>query len=73
MQTNSIDEGLGTNWVNVSGSDATNQIFIPLNTTYGGAFFALLIHEDSVFNPAGDSNSAGMTYTRSLHLGSVNA
>ena len=41
MQTNSIGEGLGTNWVNVSGSDATNQIFIPLNTTNGGAFFRL--------------------------------
>ena len=41
MQTNSIGEGLGTNWVNVSGSDATNQIFIPINTANGGAFFRL--------------------------------
>ena len=41
MQTNSINEGLGTNWVNVSGSDATNQIFIPINTMNGSAFFVL--------------------------------
>ena len=42
MQTDSIDEGLGTNWVNVSGSDATNQISIPINTVNGSAFFRLV-------------------------------
>ena len=42
MQTNSVDEGLGTNWVNVSGSDATNQISIPINTVNGSAFFRLV-------------------------------
>lgn len=42
MQTNSIDEGLGTNWVNVSGSDATNQISIPINAVNGSAFFRLV-------------------------------
>jgi len=41
MQTNSIDQGLGTNWVNVFGSDATNQISIPINTVNGSAFFRL--------------------------------
>jgi hypothetical protein len=42
MQTNSIDEGLGTNWLNVSGSEATNQISIPINTLNGSAFFRLI-------------------------------
>jgi hypothetical protein len=42
MQTNSIDEGLGTNWVNISGSDATNQIYIPINTVNGSTFFRLV-------------------------------
>ncbi len=42
VQTNSIDKGLGTNWVNVSGSDATNQIYIPINTLNGSAFFRLV-------------------------------
>jgi hypothetical protein len=42
MQTNSVDEGLGTNWVNISGSDATNQISIPINTVNGSAFFRLV-------------------------------
>ena len=42
MQTNSIDEGLGTNWVNVLDSDATNQISIPINTVSGSAFFRLV-------------------------------
>jgi beta-galactosidase len=42
MQTNSIGEGLGTNWVNVPGSDATNQISIPINTMNGSAFFRLV-------------------------------
>jgi hypothetical protein len=42
MQTNSIDNGLGTNWVNVSGSDATNQISVPINTGNGSTFFRLV-------------------------------
>jgi len=42
MQTNSIGEGLGTNWVNVSGSEATNQISIPISTVNGSAFFRLI-------------------------------
>jgi hypothetical protein len=42
MQTNSIDEGLGTNWVNVAGSDTTNQISIPINTANGSTFFRLV-------------------------------
>src|ERR1017187_368573 len=42
MQTNSVDEGLGTNWGNVFGSDATNQISIPINTVNGSAFVRLV-------------------------------
>ncbi|HWY30020.1 MAG TPA: malectin domain-containing carbohydrate-binding protein, partial [Candidatus Acidoferrum sp.] len=42
MQTNSIGEGLGTNWVNVSGSDATNQISIPINNMNGSVFLRLV-------------------------------
>ncbi len=42
MQTNSIDQGLGTNWVNVSGSDATNQISIPFNAVNDNVFFRLV-------------------------------
>jgi hypothetical protein len=42
MQTNSTGKGLGTNWVNVSGSDATNQIFIPTSTANGSAFLRLV-------------------------------
>jgi hypothetical protein len=42
MQTSSVDDGLGKNWVNVSGSDATNQISIPINTVNGSAFFRLV-------------------------------
>ena len=42
MQTNSIDEGLGTNWVDVPGSDVTNQISIPIDALNGSAFFRLV-------------------------------
>jgi hypothetical protein len=42
MQTNTIRGGLGTNWVNVSSSGATNQIFIPINKMNGSAFFRLV-------------------------------
>ena len=41
MQTNSIDTGSGTNWVNVSGSASTNQISVPISNP-GNAFFRLV-------------------------------
>jgi cellulose 1,4-beta-cellobiosidase len=41
MQTNSLDTGLGTNWVDVTNSILTNQLIIPFNTTNGGVFFRL--------------------------------
>jgi endoglucanase len=41
-QTNSLDSGIGTNWFTVSGSSATNQIFIPINAANGSVFFRLV-------------------------------
>jgi hypothetical protein len=40
-QTNPLNIGMGTNWVNVSGSDATNQRTIPINPMNGSVFFRL--------------------------------
>jgi hypothetical protein len=34
--------GLGTNWVNVTGSAQTNQVPAPLNATNGAVFFRLV-------------------------------
>jgi hypothetical protein len=41
-QTNSLSVGLGTNWVNVTGSDQTNQMTLPFNVTNGAVFFRLV-------------------------------
>jgi len=41
-QTNSIAVGIGTNWFTVSGSDATNQIFLPINPANGSVFLRLV-------------------------------
>jgi hypothetical protein len=41
IQTNSLNMGLGTNWVNVPNSTTTNQIFIPINPTNGSVFLRL--------------------------------
>jgi hypothetical protein len=41
-QTNNLTAGLGTNWVNVTGSDQTNQMTVPLNSTNGSVFFRLV-------------------------------
>ena len=41
-QTNNLTSGLGTNWVNMPGSDLTNQMTVPLNSTNGSVFFRLL-------------------------------
>jgi hypothetical protein len=40
-QTNSQPLGLTTNWVYIPGSDATNQISVPLNPSNGSVFFRL--------------------------------
>jgi len=42
MQSNPIGEGLGTNWVDVTGANATNQISIPINPGNGSVFFRLV-------------------------------
>jgi fibronectin type 3 domain-containing protein len=41
-QTNNLGSGLGTNWINVTGSDQTNQLTVPLNSTNGAVFFRLV-------------------------------
>jgi len=40
-QTNTPAQGLGTNWFNVTGSVATNQVSIPINPTNGNVFYRL--------------------------------
>jgi alpha-L-fucosidase 2 len=42
VQTNSPGAGLGTNWVVVPGSAATNQTTFPINPTQGSVFFRLI-------------------------------
>jgi hypothetical protein len=41
VQTNDLTQGLGTNWVDVAGSTATNQLAIPINTTDASIFYRL--------------------------------
>jgi hypothetical protein len=41
-QTNSLNVGLGTNWVIVTGSSATNQVTFPINSANGSVFFRLV-------------------------------
>jgi fibronectin-binding autotransporter adhesin len=40
-QTNSLNKGLGTNWADVAGSAATNQVIVPIVSTNGSVFFRL--------------------------------
>jgi polygalacturonase len=42
IQTNSLNAGLETNWVNVPNSTTTNQIFIPINPNNGSVFLRLV-------------------------------
>ena len=41
-QTNSLNTGLGTNWVNVSSSTQTNQVPVTMSATNGAVFFRLV-------------------------------
>ena len=41
-QTNSLNVGLGTNWVRIPGSTSTNQMSIPINTGNGSVFYRLV-------------------------------
>jgi hypothetical protein len=40
-QTNSVKVGISNNWVNVSGSAATNKIIVPINLNNGTVFYRL--------------------------------
>jgi hypothetical protein len=42
-QTNSLDSGLGTNWVEVSGSAGTNQMQFPIDPANGAVFYRLVL------------------------------
>jgi len=41
-QTNSLNIGLGTNWVDVSGSSLTNNVTLPVDVTKGSVFYRLV-------------------------------
>jgi hypothetical protein len=41
-QTNNASTGLGTNWVDVANSSATNQVIVPINSTNGSVFYRLI-------------------------------
>jgi hypothetical protein len=43
VQTNSLNAGIGTNWVTVAGSTATNQVVVPLNPSNGCVFYRLAV------------------------------
>lgn len=42
IQTNRIAEGIWTNWQDVTGSQATNRMFVPVNATNGCVFLRLI-------------------------------
>jgi len=42
VQTNSLTMGLGTNWVTVSDSASTNQVFLPISISSPSVFFRLI-------------------------------
>jgi hypothetical protein len=42
VQTNGLDAGLGTNWVDVSGSSLTNNVALPVDATEGSVFYRLI-------------------------------
>ena len=42
VQTNSLNAGLGTNWVNLPNSNLTNQFSAPIVSTNGSVFFRLV-------------------------------
>lgn len=41
-QTNPPGIGLGPNWLNVTGSTATNRVFMPMDATQGNVFYRLI-------------------------------
>jgi hypothetical protein len=42
VQTNSVGQGLGTNWVDVVGATATNQMIMPIKTANGSVFYRMI-------------------------------
>ena len=42
VQVNALNAGLGTNWVNVSGSSLTNNVALPMDATQGSVFYRLV-------------------------------
>jgi len=42
VQTNALNKGIGTNWVTLTGSAATNQVNIRIATTNGSVFFRMI-------------------------------
>lgn len=42
-QTNSPGSGLGANWSNVAGSEATNRVIVPIDASIGSVFYRLLM------------------------------
>jgi len=40
-QTNNLSQGLGTNWVTIPGSTATNRVIVPLDSAQGSVFYRL--------------------------------
>jgi hypothetical protein len=45
VQTNTLAQGLGTNWVDVAGSTATNQMTFPVGPENGSVFYRLLFQQ----------------------------
>ena len=43
MQTNSLSTGLGSNWVDVPNSGATNQIIVPADSNDGSVFYRMIL------------------------------
>ncbi len=42
-QTNSLSSGLGTNWITMPGSTATNHVVIPIDPANGSVFYRLAV------------------------------
>lgn len=42
VQTNNLNAGIGTNWVDVAGSETTNNMTLPVDATKGSVFYRLI-------------------------------
>ena len=42
VQMNSLNSGLGTNWLEVTGSRLTNNVVLPVDPTQGSVFYRLI-------------------------------